>query len=214
MRRNVGAKPLLWTPMKCLSGLVLAALAVVALFAVSAAAASPTARIAPAPAPAEGSVNLVLAGSPGDDRITIELSADGRSYEIESATPLEVGGTMCAHPDKRPEALLCEASAIAGFEINTGAGDDTVTLGHGAGTVPVPATIRGGEGEDLLVGGSGADKLIGGPGDDELSGRGGDDLLIGGAGNDVLTGGAGDDVLRGGPGENILVGGPGKNVLE
>jgi Ca2+-binding RTX toxin-like protein len=206
VRRNVGAGALLRGSMKRATGLVLVtALAVAATFA---------AVPAPAVTAAEASVNLVLNGTSGDDRITIELSADGRSYEIESATPLEVGGTVCTHPEKRPEALLCEASAIAGFEINTGAGNDTVTLGHGAGTVPVPATIRGGEGDDLLVGGAGADKLIGGPGADELSGRGGDDLLIGGPGNDVLLGGAGDDVLRGGPGENVLIGGPGKNTLE
>ena len=179
--------------MKRLSGLVLAALLAAALLAVPATAASPTARVAPGPAPVEASVNLVLAGSPGDDRITIELSADGRSYEIESATPLEVGGTMCTHPEKRPEALLCEANAIAGFEINTGAGNDVVTLGR---TVPVPATIRGGEGNDVLAGGAGNDKLIGGPGEDELIGRAGNDLLIGGPGEDKLIGGPGHNTLR------------------
>ena len=142
---------------------------------------------------AEHSINLVLAGSPGEDRITIELSADGRSYEIESATPLEVGGTVCTHPEKLPTELLCEAAPIAGFEINTGAGNDVVTLGR---TVPVPATIRGGEGDDVLTGGAGADKLIGGPGEDELVGRGGNDLLIGGPGTDSLNGGPGQNVLR------------------
>jgi Ca2+-binding RTX toxin-like protein len=142
---------------------------------------------------AENSINLVLAGSPGEDRITIELSADGRSYEVESATPLEVGGTVCTHPEKLPTKLVCEAAPIAGFEINTGAGDDVVTLGR---SVPVPATIRGGDGEDLLIGGAGPDKLVGGPGDDELIGRGGNDLLIGGAGVDTLIGGSGQNVLR------------------
>jgi Ca2+-binding RTX toxin-like protein len=149
----------------------------------------------------EGSVNLVLAGTPDEDRITIELSADGRTYEIESAAPLEVGGTVCTHPGKRPEALACEATAIAGFEINTGAGNDVVTLGR---TVPVPATIWGGEGDDVLTGGAGNDKLVGGPGDDELNGRGGNDLLIGGPGDDVLNGGPGEDRLIGGPGHNVL----------
>jgi Ca2+-binding RTX toxin-like protein len=201
VRRNVFAKRLLQGPMKRLSGLLLAALAVVALLAVSASAAWPTARVAPAPATVEASVNLVLAGSPGDDRITIELSADGRSYEIESATPLEVGGTMCTHPERRPEALLCEAGAIAGFEINTGVGNDDVTLGR---SVPVPATIRGGEGDDVLTGGAGNDKLIGGPGDDELNGRAGNDLLIGGSGDDTLIGGPGEDKLSGGSGHNVL----------
>jgi serralysin len=152
-------------------------------------------------AAAESSVNLVLAGSPGDDRITIELSADGTAYEIESATPLEVGGTVCTHPEKRPEALLCEASAIAGFEINTGVGNDTVTLGK---TVPVPATIRGGEGDDVLTGGAGNDKLIGGPGNDELNGRGGNDLLMGGSGDDTLIGGPGEDKLVDTSGHNVL----------
>jgi Ca2+-binding RTX toxin-like protein len=197
--------------MKRVTGLVfvVAIAAAVCLAAVSTAAASRTHRLAYLTA--EHSVNLVLAGSPGDDRITIELSADGRSYEIESATPLEVGSAVCTHPEKRAEALLCEAALIAGFEINTGAGNDTVTLGR---TVPVPATIRGGEGNDVLTGGAGPDKLIGGPGDDELNGRGGNDLLIGGSGNDTLLGGPGDDILRGGSGANIEVGGTGKNTVE
>jgi Ca2+-binding RTX toxin-like protein len=185
--------------MKRLSVLLLLALAVALPLAASAAGATTHPRRAIAAA--EASVNVVLAGSPGDDRITIELSADGTAYEIESATPLEVGGTVCTHPEKRLEALSCEATAIAGFEINTGAGNDTVTLGK---TVPVPATIRGGEGDDVLTGGAGADKLIGGPGNDELNGRGGDDLLIGGSGDDTLNGGTGEDKLLGGSGHNLL----------
>jgi Ca2+-binding RTX toxin-like protein len=180
--------------------LVLLALAVTSasLAAAVASGATPHARRVAA---TEASVNLVLAGSPGDDRITIGLAADGRSYEIESATPLEVGGAVCTHPGRRAEALSCEATAIAGFEVNTGAGNDTVTLGR---TVPVPATIRGGEGDDVLTGGTGNDKLIGGPGDDELNGRGGDDLLIGGSGDDELNGGPGEDRLVGGSGHNVL----------
>ena len=129
--------------MKRLCLLLLAVLATAAIVAVSAAAAHvPTSKTAYAAT--EHSINLVLAGSPGEDRITIELSADGRSYEVESATPLEVGGTVCTHPEKVPTKLLCEAAPIAGFEINTGAGDDVVTLGR---TVPAPATIRGGDGD-------------------------------------------------------------------
>lgn len=187
--------------MKRLSGLALAALVAAAFLAVSATAAAPAKQPRRALAAAEGSVNVVLAGSPGNDRITIELSADGRTYEIESATPLEVGGTVCTHPEKRLEALSCEATAIAGFEINTGVGNDVVTLGR---TVPVPATIRGGEGDDVLTGGAGNDKLIGGPGNDELNGRGGNDMMMGGPGDDTLNGGPGEDKLIGGGGHNVL----------
>ncbi|HEX4729709.1 MAG TPA: hypothetical protein VH299_00475 [Solirubrobacterales bacterium] len=200
--------------MKRLSLLVLAALALAASLVVGPASAASRVAIPSTvhtALAAEHSLNIVLAGTPGDDHITVELSADGRSYEIESATPLEVASPVCTHPEKLPDELLCEATPIAGFEINTGAGDDYVALGK---TVPVPATIRGGEGDDVLIGGAGADKLIGGPGDDELNGRGGDDLLIGGSGDDTLLGGPGDDVLRGGPGHNTEVGGPGKNSVE
>jgi Ca2+-binding RTX toxin-like protein len=192
MRRNVCVNGLLQGAMKRLTGLLLVALAAALPLAASATAAAPT-RTPRTVAAAESSVNVVLAGSPGDDHITIELSADGTAYEIASATPLEVGGTVCTHPEKRLEALTCEAAAIAGFEINTGAGNDTVTLGR---TVPVPATIRGGEGDDVLTGGAGNDKLIGGAGNDELNGRGGNDMLIGGPGEDKLNGGSGSNTLR------------------
>ncbi|HTR74215.1 MAG TPA: hypothetical protein VMH33_03020 [Solirubrobacterales bacterium] len=185
--------------MKRPSALVLAIGVAAWLFAAASTAASPMPKTEPLPP--ERSVNLVLSGSPGNDRITIELSTDGRSYEIQSATPLEVSGGGCTHPDRHPEELLCEASLIAGFEINTGVGDDYVSLGR---SVPVPATIRGGEGDDVLIGGAAADKLIGGPGNDELIGRAGNDLLVGGTGNDTLVGGPGEDKLIGGPGQNIL----------
>ncbi|HEX3359635.1 MAG TPA: hypothetical protein VHS74_01470 [Solirubrobacterales bacterium] len=195
--------------MKRLLLLVLAGLIATASLAVGSASAiqGPRTEIGPP----EKSINLVLAGSPGDDRITIELSADGRFYEIDSATPLEVASPVCAHPEKLQEDLLCEATPIAGFEVNTGAGNDSVVMGR---LVPVPATIRGGEGNDVLVGGAAADKLIGGPGNDELNGRGGNDVLIGGSGDDTLIGGPGNDILQGGPGHNTLVGGPGKNLIE
>jgi Ca2+-binding RTX toxin-like protein len=195
--------------MKRLLLLVFAALIATASLAVGSASAiqGPRTEIGPP----EKSINLVLAGSPGDDRITIELSADGRFYEIDSATPLEVASPVCSHPEKLQEDLVCEATPIAGFEVNTGAGNDSVVMGR---LVPVPATIRGGEGDDVLVGGAAADKLIGGPGNDELNGRGGNDVLIGGSGHDTLIGGSGSDILQGGPGHNTLVGGPGKNTLE
>jgi Ca2+-binding RTX toxin-like protein len=179
--------------MKRVTGLVFVAALAAALCLATVSASAARRHHSLAYVAAEHSINLVLAGSPGEDRITIELSADGRSYEIESATPLEVGGTVCTHPEKLATKLLCEAAPIAGFELNTGAGNDVVTLGK---TVPVPATIRGGEGDDALTGGAGADKLIGGPGDDELVGRGGNDLLIGGPGTDKLIGGPGQNVLR------------------
>jgi Ca2+-binding RTX toxin-like protein len=158
----------------------------------------------------ERALTLVLAGGAGPDAITIELSADGATDEILSAAPLEVGGSVCTHPGGNLDALTCEASAIGGFEVNGGPGDDSIIIGS---TVEVPATLRGGEGDDHLVGGAGNDKLVGGPGNDTLSGRGGDDALYGGSGNDTLYGGLGNDKLVGGSGENVPVGGPGRNEI-
>lgn len=158
----------------------------------------------------EKSVNVVLAGDNLDNTISIGVSPDGRQYTIESATPLEVGGEICWHPDSAEDKLLCEAAAIAGFEINGNGGDDTITLSP---SVPVPATLRGGPGDDRLVGGAGNDKLVGGPGNDTLVGRGGDDLLFGGPGDDKLFGGSGNDRLFGGPGDDVLVGGSGVNEV-
>jgi RTX calcium-binding nonapeptide repeat (4 copies) len=149
----------------------------------------------------ERGLTVLLAGDNNANSFLISLSSDGRSYLIESNAPLKVGGGLCTHPEANPNRLQCEAAAIAGFEVNAGGGPDRVVLGH---ELAVPATLRGGPGDDKLIGGAGDDKLIGGAGND---------WLFGGAGSDRLFGGPGDDRLVGGPGENVLVGGPGRNEV-
>jgi Ca2+-binding RTX toxin-like protein len=161
-------------------------------------------------AAAERSLNVLLTGGQESNSITIALSPDGRTYVIDSVDPLEVGGKVCAHAPGNPNEIVCDASMIAGFEVNAGAGDDAVVL---AREVPVPATMRGGPGNDRLIAGSGDDKLIGGVGNDILVGRPGADWLYGGPGDDKLVGGSGDDLLRGGPGRNVYIGGSGKNDI-
>ncbi|HSK51028.1 MAG TPA: hypothetical protein VK889_11125 [Solirubrobacterales bacterium] len=164
---------------------------------------------ATAPA-AEKGVNVLLAGGPEDNAIEIKLSADGRAYVIDSNGPLEIGGQVCANPPGMPTELICQATMIAGFEVNAGAGNDVVMLGR---DVPVAVTLRGGAGNDQLFGGSGGDLLVGGDGVDRLYGRPGADTLLGGDGVDTLLGGAGNDLLRGGPAEDVLAGGSGVNEL-
>jgi hypothetical protein len=159
---------------------------------------------------AEPSLTVLLAGGPEANTITIALSPDGRTYAIDSVVPLEVGGSVCWHPEEKTNQLVCEANAIGGFEVNAGGGDDSVSV---AREVPVPVTLRGGPGLDKLVGGGGGDKLIGGPGDDVLIGRAGNDSLFGGPGEDSLFGGSGNDLLRGESGEDTLLGGSGNNDL-
>ncbi len=151
---------------------------------------------------------VLLAGGVEESNIRIWLTPDGQQYVIDSVAQLEVGGTVCRHPEEMPNELICDAPSIAGFEVNAGAGDDRVTV---AKKVGVPVTLRGGSGDDVLLGGAGDDKLIGGDGDDKLDGWRGDDLLLGGEGEDQLRSGSGDDTLRGGYGKDILVEGPGKD---
>ena len=159
---------------------------------------------------AEPSITVLLAGGAEANTISISLSADGRTYTIESGSPLEVGGSVCWHPEANPNELVCEAQQIASFEVNAGAGDDWVSVAPG---VSVPTTLRGGPGDDRLIGGSGDDKLIGGSGDYFLNGHAGSDSLFGGPGDDKLIGGSGNDLLRGEAGEDVLIGGSGHNEL-
>ena len=188
--------------MKKVSAIV-AALAALLALALPVAAGAKEAR-------AEKSVIVVLAGDEAANTISVGVTPDGRGYTIESSAPLEVGGSICSHPSGREDQLLCEAAPVAGFEVNGNGGDDTIALGA---SVPIPATLRGGPGNDRLTGGAGADKLVGGAGNDALSGGAGNDSLFGGPGEDKLAGGAGDDNLVGGAGLDTLVGGAGTNQL-
>jgi len=158
---------------------------------------------------AETTYTVVLAGGAAQNSIHIWLTPDGRSYVIDSVVPLEVGGSVCENTPGVSTELVCKAPLVAGFEVNAGEGDDTVSI---SGAIKVPATMRGGPGNDVLVGGGGPDKLIGGEGNDKLVGRGGDDLIFGGPGNDILLGGPGNDVLRGGS-SDVMRGGSGHNTL-
>jgi Ca2+-binding RTX toxin-like protein len=158
---------------------------------------------------AETTYTVVLAGGATQNSIRIWPTPDGHSYIIDSAVPLEVGGTVCENTPGVANELTCKAPLIAGFEINGGEGDDSFTVSN---AIELPVTMRGGPGNDILVGGGGPDKLIGGEGNDKVAGRGGSDLLYGGPGNDVLLGGPGNDVLRGGS-TDIMDGGSGHNTL-
>ena len=58
---------------------------------------------------------------------------------------------------------------------------------------PLPKTLVGTAGNDVLIGGRGDDTLIGLAGNDTLTGGEGQDLLDGGTGNDTMQGGTGND---------------------
>ncbi|MDQ4052111.1 MAG: M91 family zinc metallopeptidase [Actinomycetota bacterium] len=124
--------------------------------------------------------------------------------------------------------------------INTGAGDDSVTVYvdpfTGEKIVIVngevhrfPAgqeiTIRGGGGNDTIdvpsgmdidltiIGSEGDDKISGGEGDDTILGLDGDDQVDADDGNDRVSGGAGRDYLDGQQGDDTLDGGDGDDTV-
>lgn len=87
------------------------------------------------------------------------------------------------------------------FDINSGAGNDTITFTGDKGITQVK--VNSGEGDDtitlhsnyktsLVDAGEGNDTVLGGTGADTIYGGEGDDHLIGGAGNDILYGGNND----------------------
>lgn len=157
------------------------------------------------------SVTVLLNAGPGTDVFDVKLSQDGRSYLVDSLYPLEAGGGICVSEEGSIHDLICEAAAIGGFEVNAGSGDDSVIISP---KILVPATLRGGPGDDRMRGGGGPDKLVGGPGADILYGHGGDDWIFGGPGDDWLYGLSGNDRLVGGSGGDYLNGGPGTNVVK
>ena len=165
---------------------------------------------AAAPAAEPSSLNVLLTGGPEQNVISVRVSLDGTSYLIDSIGPLEAPTGVCLHREEKETALSCEAVKIASFEVNAGAGDDSITI---APKVPVAVTLRGAGGDDRLYGGAGSDKLVGGVGADTIYGRAGDDWIYGGRDDDVIYGGPGNDLLKGGPGFNEIFGGPGKNKV-
>jgi hypothetical protein len=72
-------------------------------------------------------------------------------------------------------------SSLTDILIDTGAGDDTITL---APTVHA-SLILAGRGNDIVTGGNNNDTLYGGYGNDRLFGKGGNDRLVGGPGRDI-----------------------------
>ncbi|WP_299775169.1 tandem-95 repeat protein [uncultured Tateyamaria sp.] len=103
------------------------------------------------------------------------------------------------------------------FNIDGGAGDDTIHLdsgrGHIFGRTGDDVLHGSNSGDDILFGGDGIDRLHGGGGNDALYGDNGDDDLRGNLGDDVLYGGNGDDDLRGNLGDDVLYGGNGNDDL-
>ena len=71
--------------------------------------------------------------------------------------------------------IACPAAAVTAIAVDGGAGSDTIDLSG----VAVPASVRGGPGNDRLIGGDAPDSFFWRPGDgtDDVDGGPGDDTL-------------------------------------
>jgi uncharacterized delta-60 repeat protein len=172
---------------------------------------------------------LVVDGTPGDDRISVDAAGDGVNLLIT------VNGVTTTRP----------LAGVTGITVNGNAGNDRIIVSN---SLKLPATLDGGPGNDHLTGGGGNDMLLGGDGGDTLDGRGGADLFRGGAGTDTVDytlrrnpvtvgigtaaddgergegdnvfsdveniwGGRGNDTLRGSSANNRLAGGAGDDLV-
>ncbi|WP_228989775.1 calcium-binding protein [Streptomyces sp. DH8] len=105
--------------------------------------------------------------------------------------------------------------------VDGGPGDDTlhahtahtVRGGDGDDMVMGRVVLDGGEGMDHLMGDDGGQRMYGGRGGDMIEGYGGKDLVHAGSGDDHVMGGDGDDLLLGGPGDDMLHGEAGHDLI-
>jgi Ca2+-binding RTX toxin-like protein len=138
-----------------------------------------------------------LQGGIGND--TLAISSDNDAF-VGKILRIEGGDGN----DKISVNLLDNAF----YELNGGAGNDTILGGAGSDT------LRGAIGTDSLFGGGGNDALEGGAENDTLQGGDGGDFVNGDLGNDSIDGGTGDDALDGGEGNDSVIGGLGHDMLQ
>ena len=162
----------------------------------------------------------------GADGVQVSLNASANTVTItQSAIPAD--GTMGLLEVTDGAAKLTIDSSIGQVTVNTGAGNDTLTVGDLDTVCRASLVIQGDAGNDLLSalnaktgqiririeGGDGNDTLIGGQSNDTLVGGAGTDRVKGGDGNDQLEGGTGADSINGENGNDTLLGGDTNDTL-
>jgi Ca2+-binding RTX toxin-like protein len=165
---------------------------------------------------------LVVTGTRRSDQIDVSPNADIAPGD----TTVVVNGRLLREDPQIPFAVI----------IDSGGGDDVLSIGQSMGFYVAPVTIRGGDGDDTITEGSWSSRrlvIYGGRGDDKITINdlyGGPLLIHGGAGDDVierisqhdpgaipasakLYGDAGNDRITSGDGDDHLFGGSGNDTL-
>jgi hypothetical protein len=135
-------------------------------------------------------------------RNVIDVNPEGFAYRVYDSVDPVLSGEGCTQLSLN-EAIC--GGMVMRIGVTGGDGGDLLGLWD----VPVPVTVNGGAGDDLIETGTGADEVDAGPGDDAVQSAKGDDTVAGGDGGDRLDGGAGSDAIDGGADEDVIGGGPG-----
>lgn len=127
--------------------------------------------------------------------LNITVGSATQSYRIGSISQIRIIG------GSKNDLVQVSSSVTLPFNIDVGAGNDTVYAGSGNDT------IIGGDGNDRISGGKGHDLISGSNGDDTLIGDDGNDSILGAAGNDRIYGLGGRDAIDAGTGTDYVDGG-------
>jgi Ca2+-binding RTX toxin-like protein len=132
---------------------------------------------------------IVVQGTSGNDRIEILQGAS--NSHTNPFVEVRRGNDTIDFPQS--------GNGIKGVSVTGGAGNDTVFM-----SVDLPATLRGGDGDDRLEAHSNTNQIFGDNGDDLLQGGTGRDLIHGGAGIDKIDGSLGPDDIFGDSGDDTV----------
>lgn len=145
-----------------------------------------------------GNDDDTLAGGALTEAVTVTFNADDESGTVtnpggDTATFSEIEAVETGSGDDTIDG----SASTGGINVDSGAGDDTMSGGAG------DDTLAAGDGADTVNGGLGADSITGGDGDDELQITDvfGDDTIVGGEGGETN----GDTLAGGGLTENVEV---------
>ena len=191
-----------------------------------------------------GDATLDINGGAQDDNVSVRTTVNNSDVAVTTGdgndkVDLEAGpGVTLLGDGSRPLfTRVIELDVDANFEVNTGAGNDEVTLKtvdsevlsfrgelfEVGGDVNASLTnsttgdgndvVQTSTGDDSFDTGAGADQAEAGGGADDVSGGSGSDLLKGQGGNDNVRGGEGDDQISGGGGDDVLFGEAGSDII-
>jgi Ca2+-binding RTX toxin-like protein len=197
-----------------------------------------------------GTGNDIINGGAGDDTITQYVSTGGRDF-VDGGSNTAVGDRFVINGDATAEAFVIYSATAAGtanitglnanteivvtrngsvvaeldnieeITINSGAGNDTISIVGSFDATSLflqTITVDGGIGNDTVnaAGFTSAHRVVLNNGEALVGSRAQDvfnQTITGTTGNDVLTGGAGNDTITGNIGRDVLTGGAGADTF-